>query len=128
MLARFSCSGAIAASLILSSAAAVAQRPVVVQAKPSEVPTAKVSYTDLNLASTEGAATLEKRVGKAIRKVCAANNTYSASPERHFTTCAANARAQARPQIASAVARAQQMAATGSATLAAASTITIVRN
>lgn len=97
-------------------------RPVVVTGNPNIV-TRNISYLDLNLASAPGALTLNRRVHVAIDGLCSeATGGYDGS---FLTTladrqCRSSAWGQARPQIAKAVQRANELASTGSSTIAAA--------
>ena len=54
----------IAALALLSAGPALAASPA------SELPTARVSYADLDLSAPAGRATLERRVTQAVHKVC----------------------------------------------------------
>ena len=84
---------------------------------PDQV-TRHVSYADLNLASSDGVRTLNGRVGPAVNSVC----TEAVGNEDHFTMqdCSVHSWGSARPQIAQAVQRARDIAATGSSSIAAA--------
>lgn len=97
-------------------------RDVVVNAVPETI-TRRVSYADLNLATTPGQQTLNHRVGKAVEELC------TGATGGHFeglrmtiakSGCANTAWVGARPQIANAVRRAQEIATTGSSSIAAA--------
>lgn len=105
--------------LFLPFASATAkERPVVVTALPQEADLVvrRVSYADLDLALPAGRATLHERVGFAIGDVCAEANLFdNGSPE--FKTgllkCSNAAWSSARPQIARAIQRANDIAARG---------------
>lgn len=95
---------------------AEAKRPVVVKA-PADTATRYVTYRDLNLASAEGEKMLNRRVGKAVTGVCYEIN--GPSPDFHIQmSCRGEAWRGARPQIARAVLRAQQIASTGQSLIA----------
>lgn len=48
----------------------VLAEPVVVRANPDELPTARVSFADLNLSSAAGQKELRERIGRAAADVC----------------------------------------------------------
>ena len=102
------------ALLVGMAAAASAQDLTVISKAPrGDEPIQRVSYADLNLASAEGELTLNRRVGGAVRKVCAPQ----AQPIAQLN-CRAYAWRGARPQIALAVARQSQLAANGVSSIA----------
>jgi UrcA family protein len=80
-----------------------------------DVRTARVSYRDLNLAAAHDERILNRRVGNAVRDVCTGNisNFY----DLNYPECASGAWQGARPQIAQAVRRAQEIAATGTSAI-----------
>jgi UrcA family protein len=81
---------AICAASILGGTA-VAQPPIIVTMEP--VPTERVSYADLNLASASGQARLEARIRSAAEHVCFLTNDRSLDkymPERRCFTTAYN--------------------------------------
>lgn len=97
---------------LIASPSAAADRPVVVEGSPPEgAVVQRVSYGDLNLATNDGEKLLYRRVGRAVSRVC-----DQANPGAHYTdiwTCRGMSWTGARPQIASALDRARQMAARG---------------
>ena len=107
------------------------QKPVVVTGNPNpDIVQKRVSYADLNLASAPGKKTLVTRVRGAVRTVCdeaigpgtGAGSTLAGA----YRFCQNEAWQGAKPQIARAVLRAQQIAQTGHSSIAAAAiTITL---
>ena len=116
--------------LFLPFASATAKEaPVVVTAPPQEADLVvrHVSYADLDLASPFGRTTLHDRVGFAIGDVCnEANRFDNGSPEfkSGVMKCSNLAWGNAKPQMARAFQRADEIAATGWSSIAA-STISI---
>ena len=120
-----------AAGLFLPLSPATAkERPVVVTA-PSDLVVRHVSYADLDLAVPLGQAALNDRVEFAIGDVCSEANHFdngSFAFKAGLKSCSNVAWNDARPQIARAVERANQIAATGTSSIAAAAiTITTAR-
>lgn len=76
-----------------------------------------VSYRDLNLASAAGERTLSRRVGSATRHVCAPLDIGGVSGKQIVSSCIDFAWDGARPQIARAVLRAREIAATGTSAI-----------
>ena len=117
---------AVTIGLFLPFASATAKEtPVVVTAPPQEADLVvrRVSYADLDLALPDGRATLHERVGFAIGDVCAEANLFdNGSPEfkSGVMKCSNRAWDHANPQMARAVQRANEIAATGWSTIAAA--------
>ena len=121
---RWKQSLAACASGTVAFAALAAATPVVGQNDPvtitapkaaeEEVPTRRVSYRDLNLASMEGERILVRRVKVAVREVCPFNSG-SGRIDRECRDFAWNG---AKPQIDRAVLRARQIAATGTSNIA----------
>jgi UrcA family protein len=127
MLSRFVRIGAavlsgVTASLLVGATTtqAAQTRPVVVYGAPQQVNIERVPYGDLNLAASADRNTLYSRVGSAVRNVCNFDSTGIASDYR---TCAGLAWKDARPQIDSALAKAEQLAANGESYIAGAITI-----
>lgn len=93
--------------------ASAKERPVVVLGPVDEVPTRRVSFVDLNLATPAGEKSLYRRVANAVRSVC-----YEATgPMAGFyetNACRGYAWDGARPQMKRAMLRAQELAAGGS--------------
>lgn len=81
-----------------------------------EAPRATVAVSDLNLASVEGEKTLNRRVDLAVSSVCG-QSERSRFDEMNCRGFAWNG---VRPQIANAVQRAHDIAATGTSAIAAA--------
>lgn len=111
-----------AGGLLIFSPQASARQPIVVTAPESDLVVRRVSYADLNLASASGEKRLNRRVGSAITSLCieaVGPDTHNLGSTIANMKCARGAWAGARPQIARAVERAQQIAATGSSTIAA---------
>lgn len=107
-----------AGGLVAISPAVSAQaRPVVVLAPP-DVPTRRVGYADLNLATSSGEKMLDRRVGQAVRSVCneAIGNGFDFYG---MIECRDFAWDGARPQMNRAIRRAHEIAATGSSPIAA---------
>ena len=111
------------AGLFLPFASATAtDRPVLVTA-PSDLVVRHVSYSDLDLAVPAGKTALYDRVGFAIGDVCTEANHFdngSFAFKSGLKQCSNVAWSDARPQIARAVQRANQLAATGTSSIAAA--------
>jgi UrcA family protein len=83
-----------------------------------------VSYTDLDLASASAERTLKHRVSNAVNEVC--SEAVGQIDSGRYLGCTSDAWRGARPQIAQAVQRAHEIAATGtSAIVAAAITINL---
>ncbi len=105
--------------LFISAPAAGGQgRPAVVTAPiQDDLPTRRVSYADLNLASLAGERTLVRRVKVAVRTVCQeANGFEPLNLER--IGCRKFAWNGAAPQIDRAVERAREIASTGKSSIA----------
>ncbi|WP_165912100.1 UrcA family protein [Novosphingobium sp. PhB165] len=62
------------------------------------VRTEQVHYSDLNLATPEGVAMLDRRLSRAVRKVCADNNFHSTWEDRGGTRCMQDAQREVRRQ------------------------------
>jgi UrcA family protein len=98
-----------------------AKSPVVVVAN-QDIVTRSISYTDLNLASSPGEVTLNRRVGGAIKSLCleaTGGGDFSFMPNLWSHKCRTSAWNQARPQIALAVQRSRDIALTGMSPIAA---------
>lgn len=115
--------GAITAVLMLGTASVAIARPahnkitVVAPTVDPDALTTRVSYADLNLASVAGEKILNRRVGSAVHTVCAPMD--NALFRFEHSACTSIAWNGARPQMSLAVARAREIAATGSSTIAA---------
>jgi UrcA family protein len=103
-----------------AATAALAQPPstttVVGARDPDAVNSTRVSYRDLNLAAASDKRILQRRVGGAARKVCTREDV-AAINDLGFVPCVSDAWKGARPQIAMAVRRAQQIAVTGTSSI-----------
>ncbi len=92
-------------------------KPVVVTAPAPDQITRRVSYRDLNLTLATDQRTLNHRVGSAVTYVCSEATMSSDIFGR--INCRNYAWDGARPQIAQAIERANQIALTGSSPIAA---------
>jgi UrcA family protein len=115
--AALSIASAIGLALAGGAAEAGTQKEVTVVAPaPPDVLSERVSYADLDLASQAGVASLNFRVSGAVKRVCAPHD------ERHsfgdYGACRSFASDGAEPQVALAIARARQLAATGTTAIA----------
>ena len=101
--------------------------PILVTATPpEELVVRHVSYADLNLAVDAGQRTLNRRVGTAVSDLCteaAGGNDGSTVFRYSMIRCSNFAWNDARPQIARAVQRSQELALTGKTAIAATSLI-----
>lgn len=97
----------IAATTLTLAAALATFTPV--QAAEVTTKSVRVSYADLDLATAEGAKTLDKRIGKAIYQVCGLAGTDIHS-RASWAACAKDARAGAKPQVELAMLKAQREA------------------
>lgn len=85
------------------------------QRADADAPTRRVGYGDLNLVTLAGEKTLNKRVGGAVRIVCA--ESVPNGELREELSCKNFAWSGARPQIARAVMRAREIASTGTSSI-----------
>jgi UrcA family protein len=96
--------------------------PVVVTAhRVGELPTRRVSYRDLNLASATDQATLQSRVGSAVKQVCGEriqNAEKTLAAFNRYSACRGFAWSGARPQVAAAIDRARALALNGNGAVA----------
>jgi len=69
-------------------------------------PTAEVHYSDLNLASADGASALKVRVERAARRVCEVSGERSLQAVAEARSCIKVAVARAAPQVELALANA----------------------
>ena len=107
--------------LVMTPHAAAGQGPIFVTA-PAELVIRRIGYGDLNLASASGEKVLKRRVGSAIRSLCdeaAGPDTGDLHSSVAIMDCGREAWGQARPQMTRAVARAREIALTGTSTIAA---------
>lgn len=126
----FSICAALATTFGTSGAPALAKTSHIVVTAPSdEVVGRHITYADLNLATTQGERTLNRRVAYGVNDLCGeagGPSDGSFAFKRFMTNCSNTAWDQARPQIALAVERAREIASTGmSAITAAAVTISL---
>ena len=109
--------------IALSAAPASAKRPIIISAQldPDQHRT-RVGYADLNLASASGKQTLMRRVSGAVYQVCdqPLAGELGLESRSEVSSCRSFAWRGARPQVDLAVERAQQIARTGSSSIAAA--------
>jgi len=114
--ASISLAAGMALALTATSAAA-ADRDVTVVAPPPEGSLSeRVSYVDLDLASRSGIEILSTRVGGAVYRVCSPLDQRSTFAEHG--ACRSFAWNGARPQMDRAIARARQLASTGTTSIA----------
>lgn len=99
-------------ALLLAAGPAAARDVTVVAAIENDVPVARVSFADLDLTGQPGQRTLRHRVTGAIHTVC--EPALMGEPVA-YSFCQGSAWAEARPQMAAAIARAGRLAA-GNAT------------
>jgi len=115
--ASASISASIALVLTASSAGSAAARDVTVVAQPpADVLSERVSYADLDLATRTGVQVFNARVGGAVYRVCAPLDQRSTFSEH--ANCRSFAWNGAKPQMDRAVARAEQIAAVGTSSIA----------
>lgn len=112
------------AIVVMAPHASAAQHPNLVVTAPADADLVvrHVSYADLNLTMDRGVQVLNHRVGSAVSSVCieaVGPDTHSLGSTIANMRCTRSAWNGARPQIARAVQRARDIAATGSSTIAA---------
>ena len=121
-LSSFTAAALVAGGLFLPTSASAKDTAVLVTGK-SELVVRHVSYADIDLAVPAGVAALNDRVGFAVGDVCSEANLSdngSFAFKSGMIKCSNHAWNDARPQIARAVERAQEIALTGSSPIAAA--------
>ena len=117
-----------AALLAAGPAFAGQGKPVVVYGEAVEnVRTVRVSYADLDLASAKGERELSARVGGAVQQVCLFGVDGPRLQSSGYHECAGEAWTSARPQMANAIARANEIALNGKSSIAAAAITISVR-
>lgn len=110
----------VTASLMITTSATAQNQPVVVYGQQDEnVRTVRVSHADLDLATRGGSRTLHLRVSGAVKRVCLYNDGEMGLRDRGYNDCSSGAWAGAKPQIAQAIARDQEIALTGKSSIAA---------
>ena len=117
------CAAAALTALSVAVVTPAQARPaqVVVTAQRVELPIRRVSYRDLNLASAAGQATLQSRVGFAVKQVCGEPAQHAEKTLASFTrysACRGFAWDGARPQVAAAIDRARGLALNGNGAVA----------
>lgn len=110
---KLSLAGRVTVALLVGVSVAATARDITVVKPDLDVPTARVFYGDLNLASLAGEQTLNRRVQGAVRRVCGAH--IDPMP---YMDCRSFAWRGARPQVERALARARDIAATGTSDIA----------
>lgn len=112
----------ILSKLALAAVAALASTTLVTasaMAEPVAVKSAAVAFSDLDLTSRAGSATLQRRVNAAARQVCDFGDARNLMARAASEECRAQALAQAEPQVDAAIKRAQvRMAATVNSSVA----------
>lgn len=108
----------VTASLLVGAATtqAAQNRPVVVYGESQQANIERVPYGDLDLAASADRKMLFSRVGSAVRNVC---NFDAVGIASDYRACAGLAWKDARPQIDSALATADRLAANGQSSIAA---------
>jgi len=111
--------------------AEAASHPISVVAPLDLIVVRRVSYQDLNLAVPAGQKALHHRVGGAVYSLC--DEAIEGDSSMNMTDvlrsrCRNDAWGQANPQISLAVQRAQEIAATGTSSIAAAALVISVSN
>lgn len=112
-----------AAAMLAVATPAPAKSPPVYVVAPSDLITRHISYADLNLASAAGEQTLRHRVSSGVTELCdeaSGGRDGSTAYRYNMIRCSSAAWDQARPQMALAVQRAREIAATGSSSIVAA--------
>ncbi len=106
-----------ATTAVVAAASAAEAKDITIYAAPDpDVLTRSVKHADLNLADQAGRKRLEGRVSRAVRYVCAPLESRGTNQLR--SECLDFAWSGARPQMALAVERARQLAATGTSSIA----------
>ena len=117
------CGTALVTALALATATsplhAGSIKPLVVVVHPEDYVSRRVIYADLDLTSIPGERMLKRRVGGAVTEVCT-EAVGGLSSSLAYRDCEIGALGGARPQIALAVQRAHELAATGTSLISAA--------
>ena len=104
-------------ALIAVPAFAQGESPVVVE---GGLPTAIVSFADLDIGSSNGLATLNGRIARAASRLCLGNAHKDVATKAFEARCFDTAMAGAKPQVDRAVAgRTMQLASSGTIRVAA---------
>ena len=106
---------ALLAGLVAMPAFAQGESPVIVE---GGVPTAVVSYADLDLGSPNGLATLNGRINSAASRLCFEGGRTDLATRLNWSRCFKTAVASAKPQIDRALA-AKTLASSGTIKVAA---------
>ena len=110
----------VTASLMITTPALAQGRPVVVYGQQDEyIPTERVHFADLNLATRSGEKMLQARVSNAVDRVCQYSGGGIGLIDNGFVNCAHGAWKDARPKMALAIARARDIALNGRSSIAA---------
>jgi len=117
----------VTASLMITTPANAQGRPVVVYGQGEYIPTERVSFADLNLATSGGERKLQARVSKAVDRVCQFGGGGIGLIDNGYVNCAFGAWKDARPKMALAIARARDIALTGHSTIAATAIVVAAR-
>ncbi|WP_158581946.1 UrcA family protein [Sphingomonas edaphi] len=111
---------ALGAGLGSMPALAAQSEPVVVYGQQDEnTRTERVSFADLNLAKAKDARKLHFRVASAVKRVCLYDTAQMGLRDAGYGRCSSGAWTMAKPQIAQAIARDQEIALNGSSSIAA---------
>ncbi len=86
--------------------------PVAAQAETaSEIPTVAVEYMDLDLTRADHQVKLDRRIARAVTKVCGNTSPRTLSQNADISACRANAKQAAQKGARVAIARAEQQRA-----------------
>jgi UrcA family protein len=108
--------GSLAVAVLIGTASPAAARDVkVVAHRSSDIQVERVSYADLDLTSKRGVRKLNARVDGAVSRVCFAFDYIDSETKANCRSYAWNG---AKPQIALATQRANELAQTGFSTIA----------
>ena len=121
-LSLFAAVAMTALSLLAVAPAQAKSQPMVVTAqRTADLPTQRVSFADLNLASAQDQRILNRRVGSAVKIVCLERDQRaekSLASFGEYGVCSDFAWDGARPQLAAAIDRARAMALNGNGAVA----------
>jgi UrcA family protein len=106
---------ALTAGLLLIQASAAIGQPIVVQGDP--MPTATVSYADLDLGTAAGRTRLDSRIRRAAKSLCLDEGVRDLADRLDQKSCMNFAVASARPQIEQAIVMAGRSPLPGSKTI-----------
>jgi UrcA family protein len=111
---------ALTPALVAPTAAVAQDRPVVIYAQPEDARSERVTFASLDLTTLGDQKRLHFRVAGAVERICERDLGRDGLQDPGYFLCERNAWSGAEPQIADAITRAQQIAMTGSSTIAAA--------